>query len=71
MPAVIVAELNYKQDDDTYYIDSYEFTTSLPQIGEGCYLFGKLEFCKIDKKVKKEISKPVELQIKERRKHFC
>ncbi len=64
MPAVIVTELKYNQKEDFYYIYSYPFSSHFQNIRTGNYLFGNLEFCKIDKKVEKEVSKPVELQVR-------
>lgn len=64
MPAVIVTELKYNQKEDFYYIYSHPFSSRFPNIRTGNYLFGNLEFCKIDKKVEKEVSKPVELQVR-------
>lgn len=67
MPAVIVKELEYDRDKDNYYLDLWKFLDKLPNIKEGHYIFGVLEFCKIDKKVEKEINASIEMKIEKSR----
>ena len=62
MPAVVVIELKYDKEKG-YYTDSYEFFRRFPNIKDGDYLFGKIEFCKIDKKVEKEVSEQIKLKV--------
>jgi len=65
MPAVIATELRYNKNQDTYNIYLYLLLERLQVIQSGYYLSGRLEFCRIDKKVEKEISEPIMLEVKD------
>jgi len=64
MPAVIVNELKYDSKTDFYSISLYEFLKHFQVTREGYYIYGNLEFCRIDKKVGKEVSEAITLQVK-------
>lgn len=67
MPAVVVAELGYDKTNNQFFVDLFEFLNKLLFIKDGQRIYGKLEFCYIDKKVKREVSKSVELWIRTNR----
>jgi len=65
MPAVVVNELRYEQQKDRFYVYLYNLLSRLQFLKKGQYLFGKLIFAKIDKKVEKEINNAATLEIED------
>ncbi len=64
MPAVVVAELRYDKKRDVFFVYLYQLLNRLQVIQDSHYIYGKLDSCYIDKKIRKDISKPMELRIK-------
>jgi len=63
MPAVLVTELRYSKEKDKFSVYLYQLSNRLQVLRAGHYLFGKLEFAKIDKKINKEIGNEIKLLI--------
>lgn len=65
MPAIIATELKYNTDNNRFYVYLYQFLSRFQVLQLGNLIFGKLEFSQIDKKVRKEVSKPITLEVKD------